>query len=163
MSNQGIFFELLTRFSAAATAGDGKAFAACFTEDGVYHDYIYGPHKGRAAIADMLENRFHRDAADYDWRFFDPVVDGNIGYARSLSRFVSTIAEFKGREVTIDGISRFVLKGGLIAEYHESVNGGVAMAQLGVAPERMAKVMRRWADALIARDDVAAYRALFRK
>jgi ketosteroid isomerase-like protein len=160
---QSEFAALVERFSAAATAGDGKAFAACFTEDGVYHDYIYGPHTGRASIADMLENLFHRDAAEYDWRFFDPVVGGDTGYARSLSRFVSTIAEFKGREVTIDGISRFVLKDGLIGEYHESVNGGVAMAQLGVAPERMAKVMRRWADALIARDDVAAYRALFRK
>jgi len=161
--SQSEFAALVARFSAAATAGDGKAFAACFTEDGVYHDYIYGPHTGRAAIADMLENLFHRDAADYDWRFLDPVCDGGTGYARSLSRFISTIPEFKGREVTIDGISRFVLKDGLIAEYHESVNGGVAMAQLGVAPERMAKVMRRWADRFLARNDVAAYRALFRK
>ena len=155
------FSGLLERFSAAATEGDGKAFAACFAEDGVYHDYIYGPHKGRAAIADMLENLFHRDAADYDWRFFDPACNGDMAYARSLSRFVSTIPEFAGREVTIDGISRFVLKDGLIAAYHESVNGGVAMAQLGVAPERMAKVMQRWAGRLIAREDVAAYRALF--
>ena len=161
--SQSEFAALVTRFSAAATAGDGTAFAACFSEDGVYHDYIYGPHTGRASIADMLEHLFHRDAADYDWRFFDPVCDGDIGYARSLSRFISTIAEFKGREVTIDGISRFVLKNGLIAEYHESVNGGVAMAQLGVAPERMAKVMRRWADRFLARADIAAYRALFRK
>lgn len=161
--SQAGFAALVERFANAATAGDGKAFALCFTEDGVYHDYIYGPHKGRAAIADMLENLFHRDAADYDWRFFDPVTDGCTGYARSLSRFVSTIPEFKDREVTIDGISRFVLKDGLIAEYHESVNGGVAMAQLGVAPERMAKVMRRWAERLLTREDAAAYRALFEK
>ena len=161
--SQSEFAALVTRFSAAATAGDGTAFAACFSEDGVYYDYISGPHAGRASIADMLENLFHRDAAEYDWRFFDPVCNGDIGYARSLSRFVSTIPEFKGREVTIDGTSRFVLKDGLIAEYHESVNGGVAMAQLGVAPERMAKVMRRWADRFLARVDIAAYRALFRK
>lgn len=161
--SQSEFAALVTRFSTAATAGDGTAFAACFSADGVYHDYIYGPHAGRVAIADMLENLFHRDAAEYDWRFFDPVCNGDIGYARSLSRFVSTIPEFKGREVTIDGTSRFVLKDGLIAEYHESVNGGVAMAQLGVAPERMAKVMRRWADRFLARADIAAYRALFRK
>ncbi len=160
---QAEFAALVARLGAAATAGDGRAFAACFTEDGVYHDYIYGPHQGRTAIADMLENLFHRDATDYDWRFFDPVCEGKIGYARSLSRFISTVPEFKGREVVIDGISRFVLKGGLIAEYHESVNGGVAMVQLGVQPERMAKVMRRWADRFLARDDIAAYRATFRK
>ncbi len=160
---QAEFVALVARLGAAATAGDGKTFAACFTEDGVYHDYIYGPHQGRTAIADMLENLFHRDATDYDWRFLDPVCDGKIGYARSLSRFISTVPEFKGREIVIDGISRFVLKGGLIDEYHESVNGGVAMAQLGVQPERMAKVMRRWADQFLARDDIAAYRATFRK
>lgn len=160
---QDDFAALVARFGAAATAGDGKALAACFTEDGTYFDYIYGPHKGRASIADMLENLFHRDAADYDWTFFDPVVKGDLGYARSLSRFVSTIPEFKGRKVVIDGISRFLLKDGLIAEYHESVNGGVAQAQLGVAPERMAKVMKRWSERFLNQPDVAEYAKGFRK
>ncbi len=156
------FSSLISRFGAAATAGDGQSFAACFTEDGVYHDYIYGPHRGRASIQDMLENLFHRDASEYDWTFFDPVCIGDIGYARSLSRFVSTIPEFKDREVVIDGISRFVLKGDLIAEYHESVNGGVAQSQLGVAPERMAKVMAKWTQRFRARPDVEAYAAAAR-
>jgi len=160
---QDEFAALVARFSAAANAGDGKALAACFTEDGIYFDYIYGPHKGRASIADMLENLFHRDARDYDWRIFDPVVNGNTGYARSLSRFISTIPEFEGREVVIDGMSRFVLKDGLVGEYHESVNGGVAMAQLGVHPERMAKVMRRWADRFLATPETASYRGGFKK
>lgn len=156
MTNEG-FAKLLDRFSDAASRGDGAAFAACFTEDGVYHDYIYGPHEGRTSIADMLVNLFHRDATDYDWRMFDPVCDGKIGYAWSLSKFTSTILEFKGKEVVIDGMSRFVLKDGLIAEYRESVNGGVAMAQLGVEAPRMAKVMRRWAARLHDRPEVKAY------
>ncbi|HWA92584.1 MAG TPA: nuclear transport factor 2 family protein [Rhizomicrobium sp.] len=151
------FRALVARFGAAATAGDGRGLAHCFTEDGVYHDYIYGPHRGRDAIADMLENLFHRDAGEYDWTFFDPVCVGDLGYARSLSRFVSTIPEFKGREVVIDGISRFVLKDGLIAEYHESVNGGVAQSQLGLAPERMAKVMAKWTKRLLGEAEVRAY------
>jgi len=151
------FAALVARLGAAATAGDGKAFAACFTPDGVYHDYIYGPHTGRAAIADMLENLFHRDASRYDWRFFDPVTDGRVGYARSLSRFVSKIAEFKDRPVVIDGISRFVLRDGLIAEYRESVNGGVAMVQLGVAAPRMEKVLKRWTERFMNEPEVEAY------
>ena len=157
------FAALVKHFGAAATAGDGKALADFFTEDGIYFDYIYGPHKGRVAIADMLENLFHRDADDYDWTFLDPVVNGNIGYARSLSRFISKIPQFHGRKVLIDGISRFVLKDGLIAEYHESVNGGVAHAQLGVEPERMAKIMNRWAARFLAKDEVAAYAKGFRR
>ncbi len=153
------FAHLVARFGAAATAGDGRGLAHCFAEDGVYHDYIYGPHRGRDAIADMLENLFHRDASEYDWTFFDPVCIGDIGYARSLSRFVSTVPEFKGREIVIDGISRFVLKGGSIAEYHESVNGGVAQSQLGVPAERMAKVMAKWARRLRETAEVEAYAA----
>lgn len=159
---QDDFSSLIARFGAAATAGDGRALAHLFAEDGVYHDYIYGPHRGRDAIADMLENLFHRDATEYDWTFFDPVCVGDTGYARSLSRFVSTIAEFKGREVVIDGISRFVLRDGLVAEYHESVNGGVAQAQLGIAPERMAKVMAKWTKRLLDNPEVEAYRAAAR-
>lgn len=156
MTNED-FAKLLDRFCAAALRGDGQAFAACFTEDGVYHDYIYGPHTGRAAIADMLVNLFHRDATDYDWRMFDPVCNGDIGYAWSLSKFVSTVPEFKGKDVVIDGMSRFVLRAGLIADYRESVNGGVAMAQLGVAPQRMEKVLKRWAGSLRERPEVQKY------
>ena len=43
------FTRLLDRMMRAAEAGDGDAFAACFTDDAIYHDYIYGPHAGRAA------------------------------------------------------------------------------------------------------------------
>lgn len=153
------FAQLLARFSDAATRGDGKAFAACFTEEAVYHDYIYGPHKGREAIADMLENLFHRDATDYHWQMFDPVCNGQTAYAWSLSRFTSTVPEFQGRKVVIDGMSRFRLENGLIAEYWESVNGGVAMVQLGVSAPRIERVLLKWTSWLKDRDVVRRYLA----
>ena len=140
------FAALLERFTRAAEAGDGAGFAACFTEDATYHDYIYGPHTGRPAIAHMMQHVFHRDAGpDYRWEMFDPVCSGDMGYAWSLSSFTSTIPDFAGRKVLIDGMSRFRLRDGLVAEYWESVNGCVAMIQLGVAPEKIAKVAKRWA------------------
>jgi len=148
---------LLDRMTSAAEARDGVGFAACFTEDGVYHDYIYGDHVGRHDIQHMLEGYFLRDAKDYRWRFFDAVCDGDTGYAWSLSRFTSTLPEFADRPVVIDGMSRFRLRGGMIADYAESVNGGVAMAQLGVAAPRMEKVLNKWAGWLKARPDVQAY------
>lgn len=153
------FARLLDAFTHSAESGDGKRFAAHFTEDAVYHDYIYGPHEGRAEIAHMMENLFHRDAADYRWEMFDPVFDGRQGYAWSLSSFVSKIPQFEGRRVVIDGISRFILRDGLIAEYRESVNGGVAMAQLGVEPDRMDKVFRRWTGWLRERRETVDYLA----
>lgn len=151
------FNALLARFTLAAESGDGAAFAACFTPDAVYHDYIYGPHQGRAAIADMLQNLFHRDAADYRWEMFDGVINGDLGYAWSLSSFTSTIPQFAGQRVVIDGMSRFVMRGGLIAEYRESVNGGLGMAQLGVAPERMKKVFDRWTGWLKERPETQTF------
>jgi ketosteroid isomerase-like protein len=151
------FTLLLESFGRAAESGDGERFAAHFTEDALYHDYIYGPHQGRAEIARMMRELFHRDATDYRWEMYDPVCNGELGYAWSLSSFVSTIPHYQGRRVVIDGMSRFVLRDGLIAEYRESVNGGVAMAQLGVPPERMAKVFDRWSGWLKARPETEAY------
>ena len=156
---QAAFEQLVARMGDAPSRGDAPGFAACFTPDGVYHDYIYGAFTGREAIAHMLADHFHAHARDYDWRFFDPVVRGETGYARSLSRFVSTMSQFAGREVVIDGMSRFIVRDGLIAEYRESVNGGVAMSQLGVEPERMAKVFKRWTGWLIDRPETQDYLA----
>lgn len=151
------FQALLQRFAAAAEAGDGEAFAACFTPDGIYRDYIYGDHRGRADIAHMLTGLFHRDATDYRWQMFDPVCNGSLGYAWSLSSFSSCVPEFAGRRVVIDGMSRFELQDGLIRDYSESVNGGVAMVQLGVAPARIEKVLQRWSGQLQERPAVRAH------
>jgi uncharacterized protein (TIGR02246 family) len=155
---QSDFESLLDRFTRAAEAGDGQQFAACFTEDAVYHDYIYGDHVGRPEIAHMMTELFHGDAGpDYRWEMFDPVVNGDLGYAWSLSSFTSTRKEFEGRRVVIDGMSKFRLRDGLICDYAESVNGGLGMTQLGVAPERMAKVFRKWTGWLEARPETVEY------
>lgn len=153
------FARLLDAYTRSAESGDGERFAAHFTEDAVYHDYIYGPHTGRADIAHMMQNLFHRDASDYRWEMFDPVFQGDAGYAWSLSSFTSTIPKFAGQRVVIDGMSRFVLRDGLIAEYRESVNGGVAMTQLGVEPDRQVKVFQRWTGWLRERPETIAYLA----
>ena len=153
------FAALLNQFTLSAESGDGARFANHFTEDAVYYDYIYGPHRGRTDIAHMMQELFHRDAADYRWEMFDPVFDGTMGYAWSLSSFTSKIPQFEVRKIVIDGMSRFIVRDGLIAEYRESVNGGVAMAQLGVAPDRMSKVFQRWTGWLQDRPETVDYLA----
>lgn len=156
--DQSSFARLLNDFTLSAESGDGARFAAHFTDDAIYYDYIYGAHKGRAEIAHMMEHLFHRDAGDdYRWEMFDPVCNGDMGYAWSLSSFTSAVPQFAGQFVVIDGMSRFILRDGLIAEYRESVNGGVAMAQLGVEPERMVKVLTRWSGWLRNRPETAGY------
>lgn len=154
---QADFRALLDRLQTAASTGDAAGFSDCFTPDGIYHDYVYGPFQGRANIAHMLSDHFHAACRDYDWRFFDAAISGDIGYAHSLSRFVSTMPAFEGKEVVIDGMSRFRMKDGLIDEYWETVNAGVAHVQLGVDPARSVKVFTRWAKELRERPDAAAY------
>ena len=153
------FAQLLNKFTLSAESGDGARFARHFTEDAVYHDYIYGAHTGRADIAHMMQDLFHRDAADYRWEMFDPVFDGTMGYAWSLSSFTSKISQFAGKRVVIDGMSRFIVHDGQIAEYRESVNGGVAMAQLGVDPDRVTKVFKRWTGWIHERPETVDYLA----
>ena len=88
------FAALLDRFTRAAEAGDGEAFAACFTEDGVYHDYIYGDHVGRKEIAHMMTHLFHGDAGpDYRWEMFDP------GERRSRLRLVAVELHIHARGI----------------------------------------------------------------
>ena len=76
------FSELLDAFTAAVQQGDGAAFGALFTEDGVYDDVFYGVFKGRKASASMLEDYFHRDGENFIWRMYEPMDSGAIGYAR---------------------------------------------------------------------------------
>ena len=153
------FARLLDDFTHSAESGDGARFASHFTDDAIYYDYIYGPHQGRAEIAHMMQDMFHRDATDYRWEMRDPVFDGSMGYAWSLSSFTSTIPQFEGAKIVIDGMSRFLVRDGLISEYRESVNGGVAMQQLGVSPEKMAKVFARWSGWLKDRPETQEYLA----
>src|SRR3954467_12534919 len=96
------FAKLLSDFTHSAESGDGARFARHFTEDAIYYDYIYGPHRGRADIAHMMQNLFHRDAAGVRGESFNPVFDGTIGYAWSLASFTSKIEAFKGKPVVID-------------------------------------------------------------
>ena len=58
--------------------------------------------------------------------------------------FTSKIPEYLGKKVVVSGISFFRFKLNSIVEYSESVNGGIAMVQLGVKPEKMQKVFLKW-------------------
>ena len=140
------FRELLDAFSAAVEAGDGRAFAALFDEDGVYHDHFYGDFRGRAAIRSLIEDKFHGEGRDFHWRFHDEALAGETGYASFRYAFASTAKRAAGRRVALSGISRFRLRGGLIHDYDDAFEGGVMLHQLGTPGEVMAKVFARWSE-----------------
>jgi ketosteroid isomerase-like protein len=134
---------LLKKFCSAVERRDGKAFAELFTEDGVYHDVFYGPFKGRAKIAEMIDDWFHRTARDFRWDMFRPVSDGQTLYAYYTFSYVSTLPEAKGKRVGFEGVSMMALRDGKIAEYREVANVGPGFVDMGFAPERVAKILAK--------------------
>src|SRR5688500_2834275 len=99
------FGALLERMTRAICAGEGDAAAACFTAQGIYHDGFYGEFAGRAEIARMVCNFFHRDARDFEWRLADAVSGGSVGYARYDFSYVSRLPGCEGRRVGFSGIA----------------------------------------------------------
>ena len=134
---------LLKAFCSAVERRDGRAFAALFTPDGVYHDVFYGAFKGRAKIAEMVDDWFHRSARDFRWDMFRPVSDGKTLYAYYTFSYVSTLPEAQGRRVGFEGVSIMSLHDGKIAEYREVANVGPGFVQMGFAPQRIAKIFER--------------------
>jgi ketosteroid isomerase-like protein len=109
--------ELLKQFSAAVEAGNGDALAGCFTEDGIYDDYFFGPSKpGREGIKEMLAH-FFEGGKNFKWDFHDPVESPALGYASYRFSYDSTLPEAHGARVVFEGIGRFKLRGGRIAHY----------------------------------------------
>jgi ketosteroid isomerase-like protein len=148
---------MLRAFCDAVERRDGKAFAALFAEDGVYHDVFYGTFAGRAAIADMVDDHFYRTATDFRWDMHDPVSDGKILYARYTFSYRSILPEANGARVMFEGISIMTLRDGLIAEYREVANTAPGFVDMNFEPERIAKIVARQGAALKARPEMARH------
>ena len=148
---------LLKKFCSAVERRDGKAFAELLTEDGVYHDVFYGAFKGRAKVAEMVDDWFHRTARDFRWEMFRPVTDGKVLYAYYTFSYVSTLPEAKGKRVGFDGVSIMTLRDGKIAEYREVANSSMGLLDIGFAPERVAKILAKEAAHIKARPEWARH------
>ncbi|MBT6284672.1 MAG: nuclear transport factor 2 family protein [Rhodospirillaceae bacterium] len=139
------FTDLLDRFTSAVEAADGNALAGLFTANGSYDDTFYGTFHGHDAIADMLENRFWGDAEAFQWDMYEPVFDNtlNLGYARWVFSYSSTMDDSRGRRVVFNGMSQFSLSNGLIVTYREVFSAGLALTQLDMDPARVDTILRR--------------------
>ena len=145
---------LLRAFCDAVERHDGKEFAELFTEDGVYHDVFYGAFKGRAQIAEMIDDVFYRTATDFRWEMHAPVSDGKTLYAHYTFSYRSTLPEANGARVMFEGVAIMKLTDGRIAEYHEVANTATGFVDMNFAPERLAKIVARQGAALKARPEM---------
>jgi len=148
---------MLRTFCDAVERRDGKAFAALFTEDGVYHDVFYGAFAGRAKIAELIDDWFYRTASDFRWDMHAPVSDGETLYARYTFSYRSNLPEAKGARVMFEGVSIMTLRNGEIADYHEVANTAPAFVDMNFVPERIAKIVAKQGAELKARPEMARH------
>ncbi len=150
---------MLRSFCNAVEGRDGAAFAALFTEDGVYHDVFYGTFAGRGKIAEMIDDWFYRTATDFRWDMHAPVSDGDTLYARYRFSYRSTLPEAKRARAMFEGVAIMKLRDGKIASYHEVANTAPALVDLNFAPERIAKIFAKQGAALKARPEMKRHLA----
>jgi steroid delta-isomerase-like uncharacterized protein len=140
---------LVERFAEAFNRRDVDGLLGCFTEDATYRDLFYGPHAGQAALRGMFERMF-REGRDYRWQMDTIVMDARRAAAEWTFSYTATAAvpRSEGRRVRFSGMSVFELgagelEGGRARAYREYADTGVALLQLGFAPESLAKVLAR--------------------
>ena len=150
---------LLQEFCRAVEQRDGRAFAALFTEDGIYHDVFYGAFAGRAKIVQMIDDWFYRTATDFRWDMHDPVSNGRMVYARYTFSYRSLLPEAEGARAMFEGVAIMTLRDGLIAEYAEVANVATGFVDMKFTPERMAKIFSRQGAALKARPEMRRHLA----
>ncbi len=153
------FPDVLSRFTRAVESNDGEGLAALFLPDGTYVDGFYGDFVGRPAIANMLDAHFWGHAKDFRWDMLDPVHANSVGYARYVFSYTYVLPEAAGRRVVFEGMSRFEFEGTLIRRYSEIFDRGLALVQLGFAPERIARVVHKAAERQNAKPECAAHLA----
>ena len=147
MSEKLEFTDMLDRFCRAVESEDSAALGALFTEDGIYHDGLYGAVKGPDAIKEMLDDLWYKDGEDYRWDMLDPVCDGETGYARYDCSFKSKMKHSLGKRLAVKGVATFKLApDGRVIRYTEIANGAAMLHQLNVRGELLEKVVKDWSD-----------------
>ena len=138
----------IDRFTEAACGGPGSRLAELFTENGVYHDGFYGAFAGRNAIAAMIDEHFLAHSENLDWRYKHLCESDGIAYGSYRFHYDSLLPGAKGKRITMEGMSRFRFREGLILEYFEVFDVGIGFAQLGFPPERIARSLQKRATAV---------------
>ena len=105
---------LITRFYQAFQQLDAQGMAACYTDDVVFSDPVFGQLRGKDA-ADMWHMLTSR-AKDFSLTFDQVQADGQRGSAHWVATYVFSQT---GATVVNDIQARFVFRDGKICEHHD--------------------------------------------
>jgi ketosteroid isomerase-like protein len=105
---------LITEFYQAFNRLDAEAMAACYTEDVVFSDPVFGELRGRQA-SDMWRMLTSR-AKDFSLKFDNVRADDRTGGAHWVATYLFSQT---GNTVINDIQARFVFRDGKICEHHD--------------------------------------------
>lgn len=105
---------LITRFYEAFNRLDAEAMAACYTDDVLFSDPVFGELRGRQA-GDMWRMLTSR-AKEFSVRFDNVRADERAGGAHWVATYLFSQT---GRTVVNDIQARFVFRDGKICEHHD--------------------------------------------
>ncbi|MCO8161448.1 nuclear transport factor 2 family protein [Pseudomonas sp. 21LCFQ010] len=106
---------LITRFYEAFSRLDAEAMSACYSDDVLFSDPVFGELRGREA-GDMWRMLTAR-AKDFSVSFDNVRADGRSGAAHWVATYLFSQT---GRTVVNDIQARFVFRDGKICEHHDS-------------------------------------------
>lgn len=149
--------DVIQKFATAVEAGVPEDIAALFSQNGVYHDLVYGDFAGREAIAGMFRDRWFRDAGRFKWDMLDVVSDGRTAYAHWIHSF--DLLNPPGSErVVVDGATQFLLTpDGQIERYREWTEGFGSLLNAGASRSTIDYIMSRHDQAVRARPEAAGH------
>jgi ketosteroid isomerase-like protein len=106
--------DLITGFYEAFNRLDAEAMAACYTDDVLFSDPVFGELRGQQAMDMwlMLTSR----AKEFSLTFDQVRADGQSGSAHWVARYLFSQT---GRTVVNDIQARFVFRDGKICEHHD--------------------------------------------
>lgn len=105
---------LITRFYEAFNRLDAEAMAACYTDDVLFSDPVFGELRGRQA-GDMWRMLTSR-AKEFSVRFDNVRADDRSGGAHWVATYLFSQT---GSTVVNDIQARFVFRDGKICEHHD--------------------------------------------
>lgn len=147
MKGDDMLQALLNTFATALQNRDSAGLASCFTPDGVYDDYFFGPRQGPEGINETVEH-FYKGGKAYRWDFTECAGNDRLAFASYNFSYISNAPTARSERILFDGIARLELRDGLILRYSEVFDRGMALAQQNFPPEQICKIVNRYADGL---------------
>ena len=106
---------LITRFYEAFSRLDAEGMSACYSDDVLFSDPVFGELRGRDA-GDMWRMLTSR-AQNFSVKFDNVRADGRSGAAHWVATYLFSQT---GRTVVNDIQARFVFRDGKICEHHDN-------------------------------------------